>query len=1119
MNQFERVEQELFKTIFVNATMGIAIADAHGILIKANQAFYEIVGYTEAELLGTPMLDKTHPDDRERNLDLMRQLLDGMISRYVLEKRYVHKDGSTVWVRTTVSLGRDDEGRPVHTVALVEDISEKKLADLAREESEKKYRILFEVSPQIVWMAGADGYLTYCNQQQADYTGLTAEQARGNGWLECVHPDHRDRVMKVWQTAARIGADYEVDFPLRRFDGVYRWFMTKGQAAKDADGNVLHWVGVGMDIDARKVAEENEREAAVRFAAVAEAAREALFKAQSLQADRAHLLHLFNQAPGFIFTVRGPEHVFELANKAYYQVVGHREIIGKPMREAMPEVEGQGYFELLDKVIATGEPYVGRGLEVSFARTPGAPPETKFVDFVYQPTFGPEGNITGIFCQGIDVTEQKIAEDEVQRNQLALEQLIVERTTALEEARKALQHAQELQGDKAHLLSLFDQAPGFMVVFSGPEHVFELVNKAYYQLVGNRIAIGKTVRDALPDLAGQGYFELLDQVFSTGETFIGRGMLLILQKEPGGEREEAYVDFVYQPIIGTGGTITGIFVQGSDVTPQQRAQEELKRYQNDLENLVTERTHALNETRTALEHAQKMESIGKLTGGVAHDFNNVLQIIGGNIQLIQLQVRDNTKAMKRLDSVAAAVERGAKLSSQLLAFARRQPLAPAVINLERVVRGMDDLLRRALGESIKVEISVVEDIWNTLVDPHQLENVIINLAINASDAMQGTGTLLIEIDNVILDEEYAASQADVVTGPYVLLSVSDTGSGMSPETMAHAFEPFFTTKPAGQGTGLGLSMAYGFVRQSEGHIFISSEQGRGTTIKIYLPRSYAQETELEFDSRLPIIGGLETILVVEDDLAVQKTVVDILSALGYNILKADDAQSALDILQSGRQIDLLFTDVVMPGSLSTPELARQAKLLHPAIEVLFTSGYTQNAFVHAGRLDPDVNLLSKPYRREQLAVRIRSLLSNRMRVPMSAKAISRPIDAGAAIDDVEEDTPKMTGQRILVVEDNLDAQQMACELLAMLGHTTQGVGSAEEALEVLTRERFDILFTDISLPRMNGVELAERVAETHAAMKVIFASGYGAPVRNWKGFEPVMLHKPYDIAELQRALA
>ena len=291
-----------------------------------------------------------------------------------------------------------------------------------------------------------------------------------------------------------------------------------------------------------------------------------------------------------------------------------------------------------------------------------------------------------------------------------------------------------------------------------------------------------------------------------------------------------------------------------------------------------------------------MEAIGRLTGGVAHDFNNVLQVLRGNLELLQGRWAYDGWSMDRLSNSINAVERGAKLAAQLLAFGRRQTLRPAAVNLATMVRSMDELLRRALGETIEVETVVSGGLWNAFVDSHQLENVLLNLAINARDAMPDGGKLTLELANAMLDDHYVRGLSDVQAGQYVMLGVTDTGSGMAPDVLEHAFDPFFTTKPQGGGTGLGLSMAYGFVKQSGGHIRLYSEEGLGTTVRVYLPRSMAHAIEPVARRNAPLVGGSETVLAVEDDLKVQATVIDMLSGLGYNVLKANDAEQALIVL-------------------------------------------------------------------------------------------------------------------------------------------------------------------------------------------------------------------------------
>ncbi|NID06213.1 response regulator [Luteibacter jiangsuensis] len=510
-------------------------------------------------------------------------------------------------------------------------------------------------------------------------------------------------------------------------------------------------------------------------------------------------------------------------------------------------------------------------------------------------------------------------------------------------------------------------------------------------------------------------------------------------------------------------------------------------------------------TQDQLRQAQKMDAIGKLTGGVAHDFNNLLQVISGNLQLLAADVAGNPRAERRLANAMAGVTRGSKLAAQLLAFGRRQPLAPKVVNIGRFVREMDDLLRRTLGEEIEVETVIAGGLWNTLVDISNVENALLNLAINARDAMEGRGRLTIEAGNALLDSNYASAHGDLRPGQYVMIAVTDTGTGIPPEIIDQVFEPFFTTKPEGQGTGLGLSMVYGFVKQSGGHVKIYSEPGHGTTVKLYLPRSTQSEDRIVDIENEDLRGGDETVLVVEDDDAVRDTVVSMLSDLGYRVLKARDAASALSIIESGIAIDVLFTDVVMPGSLRSPELARKAVERQPGIAVLFTSGYTENAIVHGGRLDEGVELLSKPYTRDQLARRIRHVLAEKERKAANVMAaIPGP--------------PAARPLRVLVVEDDTLIRMSISEMLESRGHVAFEAADGKEALRLHEAQEIDVLLADVGLPGMNGVEVAAKLREAQPALPVLYATGDHTANGVQRDERTEVIVKPYGVADLMDAI-
>ncbi|WP_209091918.1 hybrid sensor histidine kinase/response regulator [Agrobacterium tumefaciens] len=710
---------------------------------------------------------------------------------------------------------------------------------------------------------------------------------------------------------------------------------------------------------------------------------------------------------------------------------------------------------------------------------------------------------------------------------------------ALEHLNRQLSSEVELRtAERDRMRALFQQAPSFMCILSGPEHTFELVNDAYMQLVGHRKLVGLSVREALPEIAGQGFFELLDDVFQSGKPYIGRYVPVFLERNGKKQPDQRFVHLIYQPIFDLNGSLTGIFVDGFDVTDQKRAEDQLQSLNHTLEEKVEQRTLELRtalleleketierETaQIALRQAQKMEALGNLTGGVAHDFNNLLQVVSGNLQLLAKDIDGNSRAEQRLQNALAGVARGAKLASQLLAFGRRQPLEPKVVNVRKLIQNMDDMLRRALGEEVELETVVSGGLWNTLIDPSQLENAILNLAINSRDAMEGRGRLTIETGNAVLDDDYALSHDDVRPGQYVLVAVTDTGSGISPDIIEHVLEPFFSTKTDGKGSGLGLSMVYGFLKQSGGNLKIYSEVGHGTTMKLYMPRTMQAADSLSDQKAIPVTGGTETVLVVEDDDGVRETSVALLTDLGYRVLKAHDAQSAFAIVSSGVQIDLLFTDVVMPGPMRSTELARKAKAQFPGIAVLFTSGYTENSIVHGGRLDAGVDLLSKPYTREALARKVRHVLNNAQQQRIALQRMERQglATASEPVADQEQERKQLesgpTVSHVLIVEDEPLILMSTVDMVEELGHTAHEANSAEHALGVLETNRIDTLLTDVGLPGMSGIELARQVRERWPDVRIVFASGDDSAKTASGIADAHQLSKPFTIEGLRKVL-
>ena len=507
---------------------------------------------------------------------------------------------------------------------------------------------------------------------------------------------------------------------------------------------------------------------------------------------------------------------------------------------------------------------------------------------------------------------------------------------------------------------------------------YMIYNDSYSVFAGGRhpYLLGTPVELGWPEVA-----EFNRHVVDTclaGGTLSFNNKELVLSRH--GQPESVWLDLYYSPVAGDNQQPAGVLaivVETTELVKSERVRQELT---HNLEQRVAAEVQARSAAEDQLRQSQKLEAIGGLTGGVAHDFNNLLQVIAGNLHLLARHEPDNCQVQRRVTAAIAAVERGAKLSSQLLAFARRQPLSPAVYNPQRIYAGLGELLQRALGETIHIDVQLPQDSWCINVDRNQLENALLNLAINARDAMQGEGVIRITGENVILNPDDCVGKS-IKPGEYVRLAVADTGVGMSEATLKRAFEPFFTTKREGHGTGLGLSMVFGFVRQSGGHVDMWSEEGKGSVVQMYFPHCLEPECLEDYNDVDLQASGQETILVVEDNEGVRLTVVELLQQSGYTVLTAEDGDRAMQVLQRGAAPDLIFTDVVMPGRVKSTDLATWARAQNPPVPVLFTSGHTRDILSSNHLLGADIHLLSKPYSPDALTQRVRRVLGARQGCP------------------------------------------------------------------------------------------------------------------------------------------
>ena len=645
------------------------------------------------------------------------------------------------------------------------------------------------------------------------------------------------------------------------------------------------------------------------------------------------LREMFVQSPSFSALLQGPDHRFVLSNPAYQQLIGHRDVIGLTVREALPEAEHQGFIDLLDNVFSTGEAFVGKNVKIVLKPSADGPEETRYVDFVYQPIKDETGKVTSIFVEGIDITERHRSEEALRASEARLRQLNADLERRVIERAQARGLTWKLSPDLLGALN----SKGY----------FETANPAWESVLGwtEEEVVSMPIFDLLhPDdlehtRAG---FEL---------TQVGQPALRFANRYRCKDGSYRWISWIGIPEDGY------VYCTGRDITAEREAEAELAAAQE------------------ALRQSQKMEAIGQLTGGVAHDFNNLLTGIIGSLDIIRRRMATGRQEEipRFMDAASISAQRAAALTHRLLAFARRQSLDIRPNNINRLIGSMEDLLHRSLGERIELECSLSAGLWVALTDANQLESAVLNLAINARDAMPDGGRLTIETTNVHLDEAYTSLQEDVAPGDYVVIGVSDTGTGMPVDVVARAIDPFFTTKPVGEGTGLGLSMVYGFAKQTRGHLRIYSEVGHGTTIKLYLPRGLQDAVDLEKPVEEAPRGQGETILVVEDDATVRLILADVLAELGYDVLLASDARPAIPILQSNRRIDLMMSDVVLPH-ISGRKLAEIARASRPDLKVLFVTGYAENAAIRGDFLDPGMDMLTKPFALDALGAKVRAMI-------------------------------------------------------------------------------------------------------------------------------------------------
>jgi PAS domain S-box-containing protein len=871
-----------------------------------------------------------HPDDDERRRAALEYAIAAG-SQLDIEYRVVRSDGSTGWLHKRAAIRRGADGKALRIAGVSFDLTEHRTAQQRIEASETALRLAADAGDIGIWdLDLTTGRLIWSDRTRAMFGISPGVEVSMDDFYAGLHPDDLQATTAAFATALDpvLRATYDVEYrTIGKEDGVVRWVSAKGRGLF-SDNRCRRAIGTAIDITARK--QEVVRQAFLLD--LMDRLRSSPDPAAILRAAGAALgLHLAAARVGYgqvqadgqtaILETCYTNGVERVAGRFDLDTFGPHNI--ERQRRGMPVVAndtqaaggaGAAFWASIDTRAFVSMPVIRQG-EFRAAL---------FVDHRAPHAWSASevALIADVADRMWDALERARAEESLRQLNASLERLVENRTREL---------------DRTWRLS-----PVVMVV-GGPDGVLLEVNPAWSAVLGWSVAesVGRDVMDFVAaedrQIGVAGMARLFDGVPVVD--------YMIRFRTSTGERRR-----IAWTTVPDGGRLYGF---GRDVTEQTEAEERLRQ-------------------------AQKMEAVGQLTGGLAHDFNNLLTGISGSLEFLQTRMQQGRiKELDRyLDAAQGAARRAASLTQRLLAFSRRQTLDPRPTDANALVAGMAELIRRSLGPAHTLEIVTAPGLWTTLVDPHQLENALLNLCINARDAMPDGGDIKIETANHDMNAA-AGRELDLAPGEYVWLRVTDTGTGMSPEVLSRAFDPFFTTKPLGVGTGLGLSMIYGFARQSGGQVRLLSEEGAGTTVCMYLPRfagASADAPDAEPGSPTPRAEQGETVLVVDDETTVRMLVGEVLSELGYNTLQAADGAAALRLLQSGARIDLLVTDVGLPGGVNGRQLADAARALRPGLRVLFITGYAEKAITATSQLEPGMHMMTKPFSLETLASRIRELI-------------------------------------------------------------------------------------------------------------------------------------------------
>ncbi len=862
------------------------------------------------------VVSMVHPDDRQALGEAITQAIRRG-GPYAHQYRARGADGQYRWIEAIGRVDLDAAGNAASFPGVLIDIHERRRIESERDQAQSLLHAFVEAMPGVVYAKDRQGRLLVGNRGVTELLGVPPEAYIGRTDAELLaDKDQAARVMandqRIIQTGTTEQVEEEVSYP----DGRRACWLSTKAPLRDGAGAVIGLVGTSLDITDRKRAELAHREIEERYRLAARATNDAIWDWRIADGEV-----IWNEALGTLFG-----HPVAGTTAQWW------------LEHIHPDDRARIDADIHAVIDGTGTAWVG---EYRFRRADGS-----FASVLDRGTVlrGPAGEPLRMIGAMLDLSGRKAAE------------------AALAESEQRLRLATDA-GD----LGFWD------VDLVQDILIWPARTKAMFGISPD---VPVSMRDFYAGLHPEDR-EATSAALAAAIDPRRRALYDVEYRTVG--KEDGVVRWVAAKGRGLfeGGICVRIVGVAIDITARKADEARLRELNERLESRVSEEVAERLKVEEALRQSQKMEAVGQLTGGIAHDFNNMLATIIGPLDLLAGRIDDgDARARRYIDLAIDGARRAAQLTQRLLAFSRQQPLKPEPVDANRLVAGMSELLVHALGADVRLETVLAAGLWRTHADPNQLENAILNLAVNARDAMPGGGRLTVETANCHFDHRYAAENLGMPVGQYVMVAVTDTGTGMPPDVIAKAFDPFFTTKEVGRGTGLGLSQVYGFVKQSAGHVKIYSEVGQGTTIKVYLPRLLGEaEESAPPPARIALPQGErnEVILVVDDEPAVRQFSVDALTELGYHVLDAGSAAAALRLLDLNPEIALLFTDVVMP-EVNGRQLADEARRRRPDLKVLFTTGYSRNAVVHNGVLDPGVELIAKPYTVEELALRVREVL-------------------------------------------------------------------------------------------------------------------------------------------------